>query len=106
MGRYVRLRPLRLTEKLLQIRTALGLSQNGMLHQLGLADTLFRSSISSYELGASQPPLPILLQYARLAGICLDVLVDDELDLPKRMPSTPVHRRTNVAAGSSRRRKS
>jgi len=106
MGRYVRLRPLRLTEKLLQIRTALGLSQNGMLHQLGLADTLFRSSISSYERGASEPPLPILLQYARLAGICLDVLVDDELDLPKRMPSTPTHRGTNVAAGGRRRRKS
>ena len=106
MGRYVRLRPLRLTEKLLQIRTALGLSQNGMLHQLGLADTLFRSSISSYERGASEPPLPILLQYARLAGICLDVLVDDELDLPKRMPSTPAHRGTNAATGSRRRRKS
>lgn len=91
MGRYVRPKPVRLTEKLLQIRTALGLSQNGMLNQLGLADTLFRSSISSYELGASEPPLPTLLQYARLAGICLDVLADDHLDLPKRLPSTPQH---------------
>ncbi|MGH9972085.1 MAG: helix-turn-helix transcriptional regulator [Pyrinomonadaceae bacterium] len=103
MGRYVRSKPVRLTEKLVQIRTALGLSQNGMLDRLGLADKLFRSSISSYELGASEPPLPILLQYARLAGVCLDVIVDDELDLPKALPGTPVHRGTKVAAGRRRR---
>src|SRR5882724_1834071 len=105
MGKYVRPRPLRLTEKLFQIRTALGLSQNGMLSQLGLAETLFRSSISSYELGASEPPLPILLQYARLAGVCLDVLVDDTLDLPKALPSTPTHRGVKTATGRGRRPK-
>jgi len=99
MGRYVRPRPARLTEKLLQIRTALGLSQNGMLEKLGLADTLFRSSISSYELGASEPPLPILLQYARLAGVCLDVIVDDKLDLPHSLPGTPRHRGVTVSRG-------
>lgn len=101
MGRYVRPKPVRLTEKLLRIRTALGLSQNGMLNQLGLADTLFRSSISSYELGASEPPLPILLQYARLAGVCLDVIVDDDVDLPKRLPSTPKHQ--GVKPGAAKR---
>ncbi len=99
MGRYVRARPARLTEKLLQIRTALGLSQNGMLEKLGLADTLFRSSISSYELGASEPPLPVLLEYARLAGVCLDVIVDDKLDLPKVLPGTPRHRGVAVSSG-------
>ncbi|HZE70030.1 MAG TPA: hypothetical protein VE135_10970 [Pyrinomonadaceae bacterium] len=104
MGKYVRPRPLRLTEKLFQIRTALGLSQNGMLSQLGLAETLFRSSISSYELGASEPPLPILLQYARLAGVCLDVIVDDDLDLPKKLPSTPKHQSAKSAAARRRRR--
>jgi transcriptional regulator with XRE-family HTH domain len=105
MGRYVRPKPARLTEKLVQIRSALGLSQNGMLDRLGLAETLFRSSISSYELGASEPPLPTLLQYARLAGVCLDVLVDDLLDLPKTLPSTAAHRGVRVAAGRSRRLK-
>src|SRR4030095_12039525 len=103
MGRYVRPKPARLTENLVQIRAALGLSQNGMLNQLGLGEKLFRSSISSYELGASEPPLPILLQYARLAGVCLDVIVDDELDLPKTLPSTPKHRSTKNAP--ARRRK-
>jgi len=105
MGRYVRPKPDRLTEKLFQIRTGLGLSQNGMLDRLGLAETLFRSSISSYELGASQPPLPILLQYARLAGVCLDVLVDDTLDLPKALPGTPTHRGVKTATGRGRRSK-
>jgi transcriptional regulator with XRE-family HTH domain len=103
MGKYVRPRPLRLTEKLFQIRTRLGLSQNGMLNQLGLGEKLFRSSISSYELGASEPPLPVLLQYARLAGVCLDVIVDDDLDLPKQLPSTPKHSSSNTT--QSRRRK-
>jgi len=101
MARYVRERPVRLTEKLLQIRTALDLSQGGMLEKLGLAETRFRSTISSYELGASEPPLPTLLQYARLAGVCLDVLVDDELDLPKYLPGIPKHQ--GVTASSSRR---
>jgi transcriptional regulator with XRE-family HTH domain len=91
MARYARLKPRRLTEKLLHIRTGLGLSQNEMLRKLGLADQLFRSSISSYELGDSQPPLPVLLRYARLAGVCLDVIVDDELNLPGTLPGTPQH---------------
>jgi len=91
MARYARLKPRRLTEKLLQIRTGLGLSQNQMLRKLGLADQRFRSSISSYELGDSQPPLPVLLRYARLAGVCLDVIVDDELNLPGSLPGTPQH---------------
>ena len=103
MGRYVRPRPARLTEKLLKIRSALELSQNGMLNLLGLGETLFRSSISSYERGASEPPLPILLQYARLAGVCLDVLVDDEQDLPKSLPAIPKHRGVTLSAGRKKR---
>jgi transcriptional regulator with XRE-family HTH domain len=91
MARYARLKPRRLTEKLLQIRIGLGLSQNQMLRKLGLGDEHFRSSISSYELGGSQPPLPILLRYAHLAGVCLDVIVDDDLNLPNRLPGKPTH---------------
>jgi transcriptional regulator with XRE-family HTH domain len=91
MARYARMKPKRLTQKLRQIRLGLGFSQNQMLQKLGLADSLFRSSISSYERGGSQPPLPVLLSYARLAGVCLDVLVDDDMDLPKRLPDVPSH---------------
>ena len=81
----------RLAEKLLQIRLALGLSQDGMLRRLGLEERYFRSAVSSYELGAREPALPVILQYARVAGVCTDVLLDDELDLPDKLPAKPKH---------------
>ncbi|HEV7378052.1 MAG TPA: helix-turn-helix transcriptional regulator [Pyrinomonadaceae bacterium] len=87
MGSSARPKPARLAEKLLLIRTALGLSQNEMLRKLGLEEKLFRSSISKYELGTREPPLPVLLKYARAANIYVDLLIDDELDLPLRLPA-------------------
>jgi transcriptional regulator with XRE-family HTH domain len=87
MGRLRRPKPSRLPEKLLQIRLALDLSQDGMLQRLGLHEKLSRTSISAYELGTSEPPLPVLLDYARIANVWMDALVDDELDLPARLPS-------------------
>lgn len=93
MGRSARPKPDRLPEKLLQIRLALGLSQNEMLVRLGLSEKLYRSAISNYELGTSEPPLPTILQYARLAGICTDTLIDDDQDLPARLPAKPNHSR-------------
>lgn len=89
MGRMPRPKPARLAEKLLRIRQALGLSQNGMLARLDLDEKLFRSAISGYELGTREPPLPVLLEYARAAGVWLDVLIDDELDMPERLPASP-----------------
>jgi transcriptional regulator with XRE-family HTH domain len=84
MGRSSRPRPKKLAKKLLRIRLDLGLSQNEMLKALGLKGTVFRSAVSGYELGTREPPLPILLRYARLAGVSTDVLIDDKLALPKR----------------------
>ena len=88
MGRSARPRPERLAEKLLQIRQSLVFSQNEMLVALGLEEKVFRSAVSGYELGTREPPLPVLLKYARLAGVSTDVLIDDKMDLPKRMPVT------------------
>ena len=85
MGRKPRLRPKRLAEKLRQVRLGLGLSQTDILNRLGF--DVHYSRISEYELGKNEPPLPILLRYARLAGVSMDVLVDDELDLPDKFPS-------------------
>ena len=82
----------RLAEKLLQIRLALGLSQSEMLRRLGFEDALDYKRISEYELGKNEPPLAILLSYARVAGVCMDVLVDDKLDLPDKLPSKAKHR--------------
>lgn len=93
MGRYSRQKPTRLAEKLLHIRTALGLSQNEMIRRLGLDDVLTQSRISGYELGTREPSLPTLLMYARLAGVSTDVLIDDEIDLPDMLPVTSEKRR-------------
>jgi transcriptional regulator with XRE-family HTH domain len=89
MGRAIRPRPKRLPEKLLNIRIALGLSQNGMIRRLGLADQLTQDYISAYERGVREPPLPVLLKYAQTAGVYVDALIDDEVDLPEKLPSNP-----------------
>ena len=82
-----RQKPERLAEKLSVIRTALGLSQTEMLRRLGLEDAVVYNRISDYELGKREPPLTVLLRYARAANVYLEVLVDDELDLPTRLPA-------------------
>jgi len=87
MGRAARLRSERLAEKLLHVRTALGMSQNELIRHLELEDVIYQSSISGYESGEREPPLPILLRYARAAGVYVDVLIDDELDLPVKLPA-------------------
>lgn len=92
MARYSRIKPKRLAGKLLYIRRALGLSQNGMIGALGLSDEITQSRISGYELGTREPSLPTLLLYARTAGICVDYLIDDGLELPKTIPSRPHHK--------------
>lgn len=84
-------RPARLSEKLLQIRNALGLSQTEMLRRLGVEDLIDYTSISKYELDKNEPPLLVLLQYARVAGIHMEALVDDELDLPEKLPASTNH---------------
>lgn len=82
-----RTRSARLASKLLHIRSELGLSQSEMLDRLGFSEQLFRSNISQYELGAREPPLPVLLSYARVANVFVDALIDDDLDLPRKLPS-------------------
>jgi transcriptional regulator with XRE-family HTH domain len=85
MGRRGRYRPERLSEKLKQIRESLGLSQDGMVIKLKL--DIKRNEISNYELGVNEPPLNVLLAYARSVNIYLDVLADDNLGLPDELPS-------------------
>jgi transcriptional regulator with XRE-family HTH domain len=82
-----RTRSARLAEKLLRVRLELNLSQSGILNHLGFSEELFGSNISQYERGARVPSLPVLLAYARAANVYVDALIDDELDLPERLPS-------------------
>jgi transcriptional regulator with XRE-family HTH domain len=95
MGKAARQRPVRLAEKLVSIRASLGLSQNGMVRRLGLEGKLLREDISRFERGiGGEPPLDILLRYARAIsttgrGEFLEALIDDEMDLPERLPADP-----------------
>ena len=91
MGTKPRVMPERLAEKLLQIRLALGLSQAEMWKHLGVEDLIAFKQISAYELGKREPPLRILLQYARVVNVSTDVLIDDELDLPAKLPGKRKH---------------
>jgi len=76
----------RLGKKLLQIRIALGLSQSEMLRRLGYEESVYYTRISDYERDKRVPPLPLVLEYARAAGVHMEDIVDDELDLPPKLP--------------------
>ena len=78
-------KPKRLAEKLRQIRLALGLSQTEMLKRLGLEEDMKYPRISEYETGQREPSLLTLLEYSRAAGVHMEVLADDEADLPARL---------------------
>lgn len=92
MARGPREKPGRLAEKLRTIRERLGLSQSEMLRRLGAEERMAYHRISEFESGKGEPSLIILLEYARVAGVCVDVLIDDELDLPEKLPAKPRHR--------------
>jgi transcriptional regulator with XRE-family HTH domain len=87
MGKRARMKQERLAGKLLQVRQALGLSQSEMLKRLGFEEALDYKRISEYELGKNEPPLAVLLSYARAVNVSTDVLIDDELDLPAELPA-------------------
>jgi transcriptional regulator with XRE-family HTH domain len=105
MVKRSRPKPRRLAEKLLQIRMAYDLSQNGMIRRLGLGDELVQADVSSFELGTREPALPHLLRYARTAGVTVDVLIDDDLDLPKKLASDPLHGVVKTVTTSKKRKK-
>jgi transcriptional regulator with XRE-family HTH domain len=90
MGQSSRQKPSRLAKKLVAVRNAFQLSQNELIRRLELSDEFTQARISAYERGVREPPLPVLLKYARLAGVYVDVLIDDELELPGKLPAVPV----------------
>ena len=99
MGLKTRLKPHSLPQKLRRIREELTLSQSELLKQMGFAEAFDRSTVSHYESGEREPPLPVLLGYARLANIYVDVLIDDELKLPEQLPCREKSAGIRVAAG-------
>jgi transcriptional regulator with XRE-family HTH domain len=105
MGTRARPKPKRLAAKLRQIREGLGLSQSEMLKRLGVEDDVSLKRMSDYELGVREPSLLTLLQYARAAGIHMEAIVDDELNLPDKLPGDVKHEniRRKYAARSKRK---
>ena len=91
MGKARRQKPKYLGKKLKQIRLALGLSQSEMLRRLEIEDEGYRNYISDFENDKREPSLLVLLRYAQIANVWVDVLIDDELELPIRIPSARRH---------------
>jgi transcriptional regulator with XRE-family HTH domain len=86
MGRSHRPRPVRLGEKLRQIRASLDLTLEQIIERLNYKDSpIYPTNISAMERGEREPPLTLLLAYARLAGVSTDVLIDDEANLPAKL---------------------
>jgi hypothetical protein len=103
MGRSRRPRPTRLAFKLLQIRLSLGLTQQQMLERLDYHQSpVLLQHISAFELDKRDPPLPLVLAYARTAGVPLETLADDGMDLPEAFAGTALLPQTK--RGRPRRR--
>ncbi len=102
MGRASRPKPARLSEKLIDIRSKLGISQNEMISKMGLKGEVTREDVSKFERGIRVPPLPVLLGYAQAAGVYVDALIDDGVDLPGRLPCTPKHEGIRRVRANSR----
>lgn len=99
MGKKRRAQPKKLAGKLLEIRTRLKLGQAQLAARLeSIPGDVYPGLISRFEQGKVEPSLLILLEYARLGGVSMEVLVDDKFELhrvketskkaPSKKPST------------------
>lgn len=95
MGTKRRPQPSRLPEKLRKIRAVLGLTQEQIVERLTYYKSpLYPSQISLFEQGKREPPVLLLLHYARLISITgrgefLEAILDDEMEIPDSLPADP-----------------
>ncbi len=84
-----------LSYKLQKIRNYLGLRNGEILVKINPNETNGnnRSRISEYESGNREPSQVEILYYARLAGISIETLLDNELNLPDEIENCPGHPR-------------
>ena len=86
MGTKKRPVPARLPEKLLKIRRILDLTQEQLAERVShLPSAPQPGHISRFEQGLREPNLVYLLEISRLSGVSLEVLLDDNLDVPDRL---------------------
>ena len=75
-----------LAKKLRELRRALGLSQIQLVKSMGVDGILAYHRISEYESGRREPALWVLVAYGRVAGIHVEDMIDDNRDLPEKLP--------------------
>ena len=75
-----RSKPQRLAAKLLAIRQHLGMSQKQLAKLID--PEMAHSRVSEYESGRREPNLMLILWYAKAAGVSVESLINDTLDLP------------------------
>jgi transcriptional regulator with XRE-family HTH domain len=90
LGARAKIRQKKLAGKLKRIRESLGLTQNEIL-ELFTVEGLNQSNVSAYELGRIEPPLAVIERYAKIANVCMDVLISDEYSLPDQLPSKKLY---------------
>ena len=84
MGRKPQPKPRKLAWKLQKIRALMDISQQEMISRLKMlapSAIILPGHVSEFESGTRLPSLFVLLAYARLAGVAMDYLVDDRLEL-------------------------
>lgn len=106
MGHNPRQQPARLAAKLLFIRTRmLGLSQNEMIRRLGFGGELIQSHISAFEQENEklrrEPPLGVLLQYARVAKTTVEKLIDDSIPVEALIVGAAAKPKKRISASTS-----
>ena len=77
---HKRPRPQHLAAKLRRIRKSLGLTQPKLIERLNV-DRISPPYICQYESGRTEPTLLVLLAYARLAGVPVESLIDDQINI-------------------------
>ena len=86
---YPRPRPERLGPKLKHIREWFGYAQDDMPERLGLE--MHPGRISEWERNIREPFAKVLLAYADLAGVHVEDLINDKVDLPEKLPGKVHH---------------
>jgi transcriptional regulator with XRE-family HTH domain len=100
MGKKRRAQPRKLAGKLREIRARLGLGQAQMATRLeNIPGDIYPGLISRFEQGKVEPSLLILMEYARLGGVSMEGLVNDQLKLP------PAGERAEKVAGKKSSKK-
>jgi transcriptional regulator with XRE-family HTH domain len=80
MARYRRKSPKKLGAKMREIRKRLGMTQEELARHLGTDS----GAISRFENSKRDPSLLEILEFSKLTGVGIDILIDDKMSLAKK----------------------